>query len=127
MNKFEDLEEEQVATPEDFRLVGIGGGFEAWIWVDKELSLEFRVFNLGWSSAPRTVAELSEPTGVEVFVDAGWAWRSGTEAKHTVNYMEYHGLTGGDNGESGALSWYFDTAAEAVAWVRGWKDRRRLD
>ncbi len=138
MDKFEDLVDEgglisldekgfpRVATPEGFRLVGIGGGFEAWTWVDEELSLEFRVFNLGWSSAPRTVAELNERTGVEVFVDVVVeAWpMDGPEA---VEYMESHGLTGGDNGESGALSWYFDTAAEAVAWVRGWKDRRQLD
>ena len=149
MSKFEDLVEEgdlisldeegfpRVATPEGFRLVGIGGGFEAWIWWDKELSLEFRVFNLGWSSAPRTVAELNERTGVEVFVDVvveAWPPMGGRRqtrfAMHgpeAVEYMESHGLTGGDNGESGALSWYFDTAAEAVAWVRGWKDRRRLD
>lgn len=104
-------------TPEGFRLERIGGGFEAWTWMDADRSLEFRVFNLGWASAPRTVAELNERTGVEVFVDGPL---DGAEA---VAYMESHGLTGGDNGESGALSWYFDTAAEAVAWVRAKNDR----
>ena len=109
-----------IQTPKGFNHEGIGGGFTAWI-VRKIYdmhthysTMEFRVCHSGWSSAPKSDYEMNEPAFVEVFIED----LSSDAPQEAVAIMEARGLTGGSNGCSGALSFYFENARQAVAFVR---------
>ena len=109
-----------IPTPEGFTCEGIGGGFRAWIARKKyeqhshTETLEIRVCHSGWASVPETATEMQEPAFVEVFVDE-LSYDSPSEA---VAIMEAHGLIGGSNGCSGALSWHFTNMNDALQFVR---------
>ena len=105
----------------------IGGGFEAFITrmvvpATKNpkfaprfapITIEFYLCHSGCSSAPTTEAEALEPHFVEVYVDE----LSSDEPEAAVASMVALGLNGGDNGDSGALTWYFDDMAGATEWI----------
>lgn len=95
-------------TPDGFTLAGIGGGFTAWA-VDAA-PLEFRVVHHLTGSAPVSL-------DVTALVEVSHETLTLDHPAEAVAVMEGFGLIGGDNGDSGALSWHFDTAAEAVEWV----------
>ena len=83
-----------IETPEGFTCERIGGGFEAFI---------HRVH----------IEHHTHTETLEVSVDD----LSSDEPEAAVQVMEALGLTGGSNGCSGALTWYFENMAEAVDFV----------
>ena len=104
-----------IQTPEGFDCERIGGGFEAFIHRVhiEQHTLEFWLCSSLTASAPTTFEGSLEPCFVEVSVDD----LSSDEPEAAVQIMEAVGLTGGDNGCSGALTWYFENMAEAVDFV----------
>jgi len=103
--------------PEGFTLQGIGGGFTAWSLHHRPLT--FRIINHGTGSAPDT---LEASALVEVYHDT--LSDSHAPALAVQQIRRRLDRYGGDNEESGALSWHFDTAAQAVAWVTEVLDER---
>lgn len=100
-----------------FTLEGIGGGFTA--WTVRDGPLEFRLANHGTASAPDS---LEASAFVEVSHDP-LSWSSAPAfAVQQIRRRLDRG--DGDNEESGALSWHFKTAADAVAWVTETLDAR---
>tara|TARA_R110001606_G_scaffold337700_1_gene485796 strand:+ start:335 stop:682 length:348 start_codon:yes stop_codon:yes gene_type:complete len=108
-----------IQTPAGMTCERIGGGFEAFIHrvhIEQHThteTLEFWLCHQGTASAPTTPAEALEPCFVEVSVDD----LSSDEPEAAVASMEALGLTGGSNGCSGALTWYFENMAQAVDWI----------
>jgi hypothetical protein len=108
-----------IPTPEFFTCERIGGGFEAFIArmvVPKHThaeTVEFWLCHQGTASAHTTIKQTLEPCFVEVSVHD----LSCDEPAAAVALMEALGLIGGDNGDSGALTWYFSNMAEATQWI----------
>ena len=107
-------------APKEFTCERIGGGFEAFILrvgVEKR-TVEFWLCHQGTASAPASFEQSLEPCFVEVSIDG----LSFDEPEVAVASMEAFGLTGGSNGCSGALTWYFENMAQAVGFVLIHKD-----
>jgi hypothetical protein len=96
--------------PQGFTLQGIGGGFTAWVL--RHGPLEMRVAHHLTGSAPVSldVSAFVEISHEPMTADADPA-EAVAEIRRLLDRFD------GDNEESGALSYHFQTARDAVAWL----------
>ena len=106
--------------PQGFTVEGIGGGFTAWVL--RHGPLEVRVGHHLTASAPVSL-------DVSAFVEISHDPLTHTAAPD-IAVQQIRRLLDrydGDNEESGALSWHFDTARDAVEWLTETLDARTFD